>query len=325
MPVGGLRYGKRARTLLRRPAGILVLLLLVVLLGSCGGTVLPSPPTQAELFQVNTSPDQQRIRAERVDSIARQVPQPIRDSGMLVVGTTGDTPPLAFRADDAMTMIGVEPDLAQLVADVLGLELELRTVEWNEIFGGVERGELDVGFGNITVTAERQERFDMTTYQLENQAWETLETSVIQQISGPADISGMRIGVGAGTKSEQILHQWNAANIDAGRAPAELRNFSDGSAYYRALEAGEIDVVFGPLSILNFHSVTKGGTRIIGVVPGAGDRTAEIGAITQRENGLAYALRDAVNAIIMTGKYQAVLDRWALGEAALAQSRTTAR
>lgn len=316
------RREPRARAFSR---GVLVALLLAVatLAAACGGSG-PSGPVVPELFVVNTSPDQQRIRAERVADIAAQVPAAVRASGLLVVGTTGDTPPLAFRADDSMTMIGVEPDLAQLVADVLGLELRLETVPWDELFGAVESGRLDIAFGNFTVTADRQRRFDMSTYQQEEQAFVVRAGSAITEVGGPPAIAGLRIGVGAGTTSEKILQDWNRRNAQSGLAPARLVNYTDGGEYYAALDAGQVDAVFGPMSVLNYHAVTTGLVTVVGTVPGAGDRSAEIAAITRRGEGLAQAVTAAVNAVITTGKYQAVLDRWALGHAAITQSRVAA-
>ena len=50
---------------------------------------------------------------------------------MLKVSTTaGGLPPLGFLADDEKTPIGNEPDIATLVADALGLKLELEVKAW---------------------------------------------------------------------------------------------------------------------------------------------------------------------------------------------------
>lgn len=122
---------------------------------------------------VNTSPEQNRVRADRIEAIAATVPAAVRESGKLTVATTGSgSPPLSFRADDDRTVIGVEPDLAQLVADTLGLRLDLQPTSWENLFLGVESGTYDAGFSNITVTEERKDKYDFATYRVDTVTFE---------------------------------------------------------------------------------------------------------------------------------------------------------
>src|SRR3954454_6340607 len=72
----------------------------------------------------NTSPDQQRIRAAKDAALAAKVPAPIGKDGKLTVATTAGSIPLSFHATDDKTPIGSELDIAQLVADKLGLDLD---------------------------------------------------------------------------------------------------------------------------------------------------------------------------------------------------------
>jgi polar amino acid transport system substrate-binding protein len=148
--------------LLAVPA-ILLALVAALLLAGCAGPDpdrAPARPTPGASGQgaVNTSPDQQRIRAPKVDAIAAEVPAAIRARGTLVVGLDGKgTPPLTFRADDDRTVIGIEPDIAQLVADTLGLRLDVQPTSWENLFLAVDSGQYDAGFSNITVTEERKD------------------------------------------------------------------------------------------------------------------------------------------------------------------------
>ncbi|MDP1045066.1 hypothetical protein Q6332_28835, partial [Klebsiella pneumoniae] len=64
----------------------------------------------------NLTADQNRITTDKVDSIAAEVPQAIRDRGTLrVTGSAGSAPPLRFYADDDTTLIGSETDFAYLI------------------------------------------------------------------------------------------------------------------------------------------------------------------------------------------------------------------
>ena len=87
-----------------------------------------------------------RIRVDKVDSIAETLPDAWKESGKLKVGIGSfDAPPLILYADDETTLIGNEIDIAYLVADTLGLEIEVEPTSWENLFLSVESGQYDVG------------------------------------------------------------------------------------------------------------------------------------------------------------------------------------
>lgn len=270
---------------------------------------------------VNTSPEQNRVRAEKVDAIAAKVPQAIRDRGTLVVGTTGSgSPPLSFRADDDRTVIGIEPDLAQLVADVLGLKLDLQPTSWENLFLAVDSGQYDTGFSNITVTEERKDKYDFATYRVDTVAFEASTTGKVAKIAQPADISGLVIGVSAGTNQEQILLDWNRQIEAAGKAPATISYYQSTGDYYLALDSGRLDAYFGPNPGSAYHVATGGKTKIVGSVNGGGTVQADIAAMTKKGNGLVGPVQEALNALIADGRYGQVLGRWNLTNEGLTTS-----
>ncbi|MDT7660975.1 MAG: polar amino acid transport system substrate-binding protein [Pseudonocardiales bacterium] len=66
------------------------------------------------------------------------------------------------------------------------------------------------------------------------------------------------------------------------------------------------------------HGV-KGETKIVGQISGGGDITADIAAMTKKDNGLVKPLNDALNAVIKNGAYAQVLQRWNLSNEAVPQ------
>lgn len=66
-------------------------------------------------------------------------------------------PPLTVFADDNKTLIGSEADIARLVADSLGLELNVVPTSWEDWPLGVTSGKYDAAISNITVTKARKE------------------------------------------------------------------------------------------------------------------------------------------------------------------------
>ena len=236
----------------------------------------------------DTTPEQEsRIRVDKVDSIAETLPEAWKESGTLKVGSAPfDAPPLILYADDETTLIGNEIDLAYLVADTLGLEIEIEPTSWENLFLSVESGQYDVAFANITVTEERKEKYDFASYRVDSLAFEATAGSDIV-VNGPADIAGLKVAVGSGTNQEQILLAWDAENQAAGLEPAEITYYQNEADFLLALESGRIDLYFGPAPSASYRHETTGKTQIVGVVPGGGDIPAQIAAMSLKDSGLA--------------------------------------
>ncbi|MEV5716943.1 ABC transporter substrate-binding protein [Amycolatopsis mediterranei] len=295
-----------------------LLLASVFALAACGSPEAATAPEQPG--DVNITANQNRVRAQKVDAIAALVPADIRNRGSLVVGTTGNgTPPLSFRADDDKTVIGVEPDLAQLVADVLGLKLDLQASSWENLFLSVENRQFDAGFSNITVTEERKDKYDFATYRKDTIAFEVKNEKNIS-VREPKDIAGLTVGVGAGTNQEQILLRWDQQNKAAGLAPVKFQYYQATSDYYLALQSGRIDAYVGPNPTSAYHVAVDGKTKIVGTVSGGGTIPADIAAMTKKDDGLVKALQQALDTVIKNGQYAEVLKRWNLTSEALPAS-----
>jgi polar amino acid transport system substrate-binding protein len=301
------------------------LLASVFVVAACGSPEAATAPAAEQPGGVNITANQNRIRAQKVDAIAALVPADVRARGTLVVGTTGNgTPPLSFRADDDKTVIGVEPDLAQLVADVLGLKLDLRASSWENLFLSVENRQFDAGFSNVTVTEERKDKYDFATYRKDTIAFEVKNEKNIS-VREAKDIAGLTVGVSAGTNQEQILLRWDQQNTAAGLAPAKFQYYQATSDYYLALQSGRIDVYVGPNPTSAYHVAVDGKTKIVGTVSGGGTIPADIAAMTKKDDGLVKALQQALDTVIKNGQYTEVLKRWNLTSEALPASEINPR
>ena len=86
------------------------------------------------------------------------------EPGVLTVATNASTPPLATYATDSATLVGADPDVAQLIADSLGLKLKLVPTPWADWPLGVTSGKYDAAISNIGVTEQRKETIDFSSY-----------------------------------------------------------------------------------------------------------------------------------------------------------------
>jgi polar amino acid transport system substrate-binding protein len=278
-------------------------------------------PAAAQAVQFNLGPDQNRVTTAKVDSIAAEVPQAIRDRGTLrVTGSAGTAPPLRFYATDDTTIIGSEVDFTYLIADVLGLKVDLSAADWAQNFVRIDSGEVDAFISNVTVTEERKEKYDFATYRLDTLALE-VPKDADWTVNSRKDLAGKVIAVGSGTNQEKILVDWNEKNVAEGLEPIDIKYFQNSTDYYLALSSGRIDGYLGPNPTAQYHAASTGETKVIGTFSGAGDTLqGEIAVLTKKDNGLVKAFADALNHTIENGTYQQVLDRWNLASEAVQTS-----
>ncbi|MEU8222750.1 ABC transporter substrate-binding protein [Kribbella sp. NPDC048915] len=276
----------------------------------------------ASVVAFDTSADQKRVITAKVDSIAAELPAAVRESGKLVIGNGsagGGLPPLGFTADDNKTPIGVEIDIAYLVASVLGLEAKVDTTSWENLFLGLDSGKYQVGISNIGVSELRKEKYDFATYRLGLHAFEAKTGSGLK-VSGPADLSGKNVAVSSGTLQEAILLDWNKQNAAAGRKPANLRYYQQAADTYLALQSGRVDLYLGPNPNASYHVATRHQTEIVGTVSSSYPVQGLVGITTKKDNGLVKPLADALNAAIADGSYAKVLAKWGLEAEAVPKS-----
>lgn len=257
---------------------------------------------------------------EAVDALAASGFEPVQ-AGKLTVAVTAFEAPLAFLAeDDNQTLLGVEPDIAQLVADGLGLELAAENVSWADWPLGVESGKYDAVISNVTVTEERKDLYDFAIHRNDELAFQVSADSEISAIAEPADVAGLKVVVGSGTNQEKILLDWFAQNAEAGLPAGEPVYYDDNAAGQLALASGRVDAVLGPHPTAAFSAAVGGESKVVGTLNGGFPENAQIGVATAKGNGLIEPVSVALNAAIADGAYAEALDRWDLSAEAVEAS-----
>lgn len=281
--------------------------------------------TTSPAAEFDLSPEQStRVHAEKSDKAIAAIPKDYKfvEPGVLTIGINPWDPPVATYATDAKAVVGTDPDLAVLLAETLGLKLNLVAVAWEDWPLGLSSGKFDAVISNVTVTEERKEKFDFSTYRQDVLGFYVKKDSPITSIKEPKDVAGLKIITGAGTNQEKILLEWDRENVAAGLKPVEVQYYDDSAASQLAIKSGRADAEFNPNATLAYGAAVNGGTKLVGVVSGGWPRTAEIAVATRKGSGLADPVTVAINELIASGKYGEVLKKWSLTEEAIAKSAT---
>jgi polar amino acid transport system substrate-binding protein len=266
---------------------------------------------------VDTSPEQaDRVRTDEDPDAAALVPADVAEDGVLRIGVNGaGDPPLGFLADDNSTVVGSEVDIAQLVADGLGLQLEVVNTTWEAWPLGVQSGDLEAVFSNVGVNAERLQLFDFATYRQGIMAFVAAPDSGLA-IDGAEGISGLSVGVGSGTNQERILLDWNAQLEAEGEAPATLEYYVSAADALLAIQSGRLDTYIGPNPNAVYQE-SVGDVEVVGTVNAGWPNTTYVAATTLKGNGLAEAIQASLQHAFDDGTYAETLARWGLSDEAV--------
>ncbi|RKU00088.1 ABC transporter substrate-binding protein [Burkholderia sp. Nafp2/4-1b] len=298
------------------PVARIVRVLAVALIGA-------GMAAQAATFDL--SPEQPgRQRGTVNPAVEQAVPGSFRfaEANTLTIGIAPNLAPLSTYATDARTVVGFDPDLAQLVADSIGRKLKLVPLSWADWPLALQSGKVDAVISNVTVTEQRKEKFDFSTYRKDQLGFYVKTNSRIAAIREPKDVAGLRVVTDSGTNQEKILLEWNRQNVERGLAPVAIQYYADAAERWVALQSGRVDTIFSVNSMLAYQASLRGDAKLIGTVSGGWPRTADIAITTRKGSGLADPLTLSINALIANGSYRKVLNRWSLDAEAIDRSQT---
>lgn len=142
--------------------------------------------------------------------------------GILTMGTNAAFPPYEYYEGD--TVVGIDAEIAQAIAEKLGLSLEIVDMDFNSIITAVQSGKVDVGIAGMTVEPDRLENVDFTdSYATGVQVVIVTEDSDIASVD---DLEGKLIGTQEGTTGwsycsedygdDMVIPYTNGATADAG-------------------------------------------------------------------------------------------------------------
>ena len=161
------------------------------------------------------------------------VPAMAEEDGKLVMATNATFPPYEYYDADKQ-IVGIDVEVAGLIAEKLGLELEVSDMEFDSIIAAVKQGKADIGMAGITITEERKKNVAFSdTYTKATQMIIVQEGSAI---ASPDDLKDVKVGVQTGTTGDLYVSDLSEDGV-------EVMQFSKGIDAVIALTQGKVDAV----------------------------------------------------------------------------------
>jgi polar amino acid transport system substrate-binding protein len=277
--------------------------------GSSGAAAAPASAAAGSSAAASSYPTQDVVSAIAVDPNLRQeLPAAVQSSGKLRLGTTIapgiNGLPHAGTAPDG-TQVGVDVDLRNAIAKVLGFTWDVQNGTFATIIPGVQNGKYDVGQDNFGVTKAREQVVDFATYLTDGQAFLAPAAGKLDKVTDITDVCGLNIGTPPGSTFQQILTAAAPKCQAAGKPAFNVQYFADTAPIFLGLANGKLDAYFGPTLSLQYDAIHVPNTKFLGQVS-----STTVGFVTGKGSPLARPLSDAVNKLIASGDYAKILAKW---------------
>ncbi|WP_457032438.1 ABC transporter substrate-binding protein [Kitasatospora sp. P5_F3] len=283
-----------------------------LLLTACGSSGSSSPSGAA-------SPSASTPAVTADAALAALVPADVKSSGKLVVGADASYAPNEFK-DDKGNIVGMDVDLANAIAQKLGLTADVQNSPFTAIIPGITAKKFQLGMSSFTDTKEREQTVDMVTYF-------TAGTSAAVKKGNPEkvsadDLCGKKIAVQTGTtQADAIKDVINPACAKAGKpaVPNDGDKFDLQTDVTTALVSGRDQVMMADSPVIDYAiKQTNGQLEKLG---GTTD-SAPYGVVVAKGSELTKAVQGAIQALIADGTYKAILTKWGVEAGAIDKAVT---
>jgi polar amino acid transport system substrate-binding protein len=121
--------------------------------------------------------------------------------GVLMVGMEIGYPPMEYLDSDGKP-VGFDVEMAGLIADRIGLKLELVDTAWDGIFAGVDTGKYDCIISSVTITEERLAAHSFSKPYIGNAMSMVLLKGSKIAAKSPQELSGLGVAYQAETTAD---------------------------------------------------------------------------------------------------------------------------
>lgn len=218
----------------------------------------------------------------------------------LVFGTNAAFPPYEYYEGEKI--VGIDAEIAQAVAEKLGMEYEMQDMEFGSIIASVESGKIDCGIAGMTVTEDRLKNVDFSdSYATGIQSVIVKEGSDITDIDS---LNGKKIGVQQDTTGHIYASD---TPENGGFGDENVIPYNTGADAVQALVTGKVDAVIIDNEPAKSFVAANEGLKILDT-----EYTSENYAIAVQKGNteLVEKINGALAELKASGKLQEIIDKY---------------
>ena len=147
-----------------------------------------------------------------VAATAEDALETIKNRGTLVVGMEGNWSPWTYHDEKTGELTGLEVDIANLIAEGLGVKADFQEAPWDALLAGVNAGRFDIICNGVGYTEERAQSYNFTTpYVYSNKVLVVAESN--EDIKTVDDLKGKKTANSASSTYAALAEQYGATLV----------------------------------------------------------------------------------------------------------------
>ena len=245
------------------------------------------------------------------EDAAALLPADVAERGTLRIGMETTYAPAEFLDVDGVTPVGYDVEISQAIAAALGLEAEIQSAAFDSIIPSIGT-KFDAGISSFTVTPERVEVVDMTSYLSVGEAY-AVAAGNPEGISFD-DLCGTTVAVQTGTIQQEEIGVTSADCEAAGKDAIAILTYDSQADAATNVVGGKADVLFADSPIIGY-AVTQTGGQLEQLGDSFG--TAPQGIATAQGSETTAAIAAALQGLMDDGTLETILDGWGAAEGML--------
>jgi polar amino acid transport system substrate-binding protein len=233
------------------------------------------------------------------------VPAKIASKGTLTFAMDATYPP-----DESISggkIVGLDADLANAIAEQLGLKAQLQNATFDTIIPGLQSGKFDVGMSSFTDTKAREKVVDFVDYFQAGEGF-YVKAGGSTKFNGLASLCGAKVAVENGTTEQ------TDAQAQAKKCKVTVLTFSDQNQANLAVSSGRADVGFADSQVADYIVKQSNGQF---ATSGTAFAVSPYGIALPKSNGMAKAVEAALTGLIKDGSYAKILSKWGVSAGAI--------
>ncbi|PMC57155.1 amino acid ABC transporter [Dolosicoccus paucivorans] len=133
----------------------------------------------------------------------------IQKKGKIVFGTSAEFPPFEWviMKDGKEEIVGVDVDLAQKIADELGVELEVNNMGFDSLIQSLKAGKIDMILAGMNENEERAKQVDFSIPYYESETYIVVPKDKLDTVTKPEDLEGLKVGTQKASVQETYLKE----------------------------------------------------------------------------------------------------------------------
>jgi polar amino acid transport system substrate-binding protein len=245
--------------------------------------------------------------------LANLLPQEIRDKGTLNVGSDVAYPPVESFDTDGKTVIGIDPDLAKEIGDLLGVKLVFHNATFNGLIPSLTSKRIDLIMSAMSDNKKRQASVDFVDYFV-------VGTSIIvkkgnpQSISTLDDLCGKTIAIQEGTTQDDVAE---AQKKKCGANKLTVLKFPTDPEALLQVKQGRAAADMNDFPVAKDIVKKTGDYEVVGEQIEAGPYGI---AVRKTDTQLRDALQKAVQTLIDNGTYKRILEKYDVLDGAVTEA-----